>query len=99
MDRSLPGSSVHGILQASILEWATMPSSMDLPNLEKESRSSMSPALAGGFFSTSIMGFLGGSGVKNLLVKVKELQETRAWFQGQEDPLKEGMATHSSILA
>ena len=62
----------------------------------------MSPALAGGFFSTSIMGFLGGSGVKNLLVKnllLQELQETRAWFQGQEDPLKEGMATHSSILA
>ena len=57
----------------------------------------MSPALAGGFFSTSIMGFLGGSGVKNLLLQ--ELQETRAWFQGQEDPLKEGLATHSSILA
>ena len=73
---SPPSSSVHGILQASILEWATMPSSMDLPNLEKESRSSMSPALAGGFFSTSIMGFLGGSGVKNLLLQ--ELQETRA---------------------
>ena len=27
MDRSLPGSSVHGILQASILECVTMPSS------------------------------------------------------------------------
>ena len=28
MDRSLPGSSVHGILQARILEWVAMPSSM-----------------------------------------------------------------------
>ena len=26
MDNSLPGSSVHGILQARILEWAAMPS-------------------------------------------------------------------------
>ena len=27
MDGNLPGSSVHGILQARILEWAAMPSS------------------------------------------------------------------------
>ena len=27
MDLSLPGSSVHGLLQASILEWVAMPSS------------------------------------------------------------------------
>ena len=27
MDRSLPGSSVHGILQARKLEWVAMPSS------------------------------------------------------------------------
>ena len=26
------------------------------------------------------------------------MQETRVWFLGQEDPLEEGMATHSSIL-
>ena len=32
MDGSLPGSSVHGILQARMLEWAAMPSSSDLPN-------------------------------------------------------------------
>ena len=64
------------VLQARILEWAAMPSSMDLPKLEKEPRSSMSPALAGGFFSTSTMGFLGSSGVKNLLLQ--ELQETWA---------------------
>ena len=29
MDHSLPGSSVHGILQARILEWVAMPSSRD----------------------------------------------------------------------
>ena len=27
------------------------------------------------------------------------MQETLVWFLGQEDPLEEGMATHSSILA
>ena len=32
MDCSLPGSSVHGILQARILECAAIPFSRDLPN-------------------------------------------------------------------
>ena len=32
MDCSLPGSSVHGILQARILEWVTIPFSRDLPD-------------------------------------------------------------------
>ena len=40
-------------------------------------------------------GFPGGSAVKNLLA----MQETWVWSLGQEDPLEEGMATHSSLLA
>ena len=32
MDCSLPGSSVHGILQERILEWVAVPFSRDLPN-------------------------------------------------------------------
>ena len=32
MDFSLPGSSVHGILQARILEWLPFPSPGDLPD-------------------------------------------------------------------
>ena len=32
MDSSLPGSSVHGILQARILERVAIPSPGDLPN-------------------------------------------------------------------
>ena len=32
MGYSLPGSSVHGILQARILEWVAVPSSGDLPD-------------------------------------------------------------------
>ena len=36
--------------------------------------------------------------VKNLPA-MQETQETQIWSLGREDPLEEGMATHSSILA
>ena len=39
-----------------------------------------------------------GQRVKNLPA-MQETQETRVRFLGWEDPLKEGMATHSSTLA
>ena len=48
MDCSPPGSSVHGILQARILEWVANPFSGDLPNPGIEPGS---PALAGRFFT------------------------------------------------
>jgi len=53
MDYSLPGSSVHGILQARILEWVPFPSPGDLPDPGIEPAVVMPPALAGGFFTTS----------------------------------------------
>ena len=43
-------------------------------------------------------GFPGGSVVKNLPA-VQEPQEMRVQSLDREDPLEEGMATHSSILA
>ena len=49
IDCSLPGSSVHRISQARILEWFAFPSPGDLPNTGIEPSS---PALAGGFFTT-----------------------------------------------
>ena len=39
MDRSLPGSSIHGILQARMLEWVAFSSPADLPDPGIESRS------------------------------------------------------------
>ena len=36
MDCSPPGPSVHGILQARILQWVAIPFSRDLPDLEIE---------------------------------------------------------------
>ena len=51
-DSSPPGSSVHHILHARILEWIIMPTSSDLPDSGIETASLMSPALAGGFLTT-----------------------------------------------
>ena len=46
---SLPGSSVHGISQARILEWVAISSLGDLPDPGIKPLSSASPALAGRF--------------------------------------------------
>ena len=48
MDSSLPVSSVHGILQARILEWVAIPFSRDLLNPGIEPRS---PALEADFLN------------------------------------------------
>ena len=54
MDCSPPGSSVHGILQARVLEWtAIMPSSRGFSLPRDGTQSPVSLALAGGFFTTS----------------------------------------------
>ena len=49
MDCSLPGSSVHGVFQARILEWVVI--SFSDPRIKP-----MSPTLAGGFFTTELPG-------------------------------------------
>ena len=41
MDCSPPGSSVHGILQARILEWVAIPFPVDLPDPGIESTSAL----------------------------------------------------------
>ena len=52
MDCRPPGSSIHGILQAKVLEWVAMLSSKDLPD---PGTGLASPALAGGFFTTVLL--------------------------------------------
>ena len=53
MDCSLPGPSVHGILQARILEWLAMSLGLrDLPHPGIKPASHLSPALASRFFTT-----------------------------------------------
>ena len=53
VDHSPPGSSVHGPLQVRILKWVAMPSSSRSSQPRDGTHISMSPALAGGFFTTS----------------------------------------------
>ena len=52
LDCSTPGSSVHGIFQARILEWVTISYSKGLPDSGSETASLVSPAFAGGFLTT-----------------------------------------------
>ena len=52
VQRSPRGSSVHGVLQARILKWVAIPTPGDLPDPGIEPKSLVSPALAGGFFTT-----------------------------------------------
>ena len=53
MDCSPSGSSVHGISQARVLEWAAMPSSGVSSRPVMEPVSLTSPALEDGFFTSS----------------------------------------------
>ena len=52
MDCRPPGSSVHRIFQARILEWVAISFSSDLPDPGIEPMSLVSPTLAGRFFTT-----------------------------------------------
>ena len=52
MDCSWPGCSVHGILQARILEWITMYPSRGSSQPRVWTHIFQSPALAGGFFTS-----------------------------------------------
>ena len=54
MDCSPPGSSVHEIFQARILEWVAMPFSRGIFLAQGSNLHLMSPALAGSFFTTRV---------------------------------------------
>ena len=56
MDYSPPASSVYGILWARILDWVAMTSSRWSSQLMDGILSLLSPALAGGFFTTNATG-------------------------------------------
>ena len=56
VDYSLPGSSVYGVFQARIWTRLTFPTPGNLPDPGIEPVSLVSPALAGGFFTTDLPG-------------------------------------------
>ena len=56
MDRSPPGSSVHGILQARILQWVAMPASRGSSPPRSWIHGSCISCTAGGFFTAEPLG-------------------------------------------
>ena len=51
LDYSPPASSVHGVLQARILEWVAMTSSSGSSQPREQTRVSSVSCIAGGFFT------------------------------------------------
>ena len=49
-------------------------------------------------FSEFILDFPDGTGAKKICLPMQEMWETQVRSLGQEDPLEEEMATHSSLL-
>ena len=96
MDFSLRGSSVHGILQAKILEWVAMPSSRGSSRPRDWTQFSFISCIAGGFFTTEP--WESWSTVHAVAKNLPAKQETWFWSLGWEDPLEKEMAAHSSIF-
>ena len=95
MDCSLPGSSVHGMFQARVLEWVAIAFSGNtgdpgsIPGLGRSPEEWVSYPLQYSWAA------LEAQLVKNL----PAMPETWVRSLGWEDPLEKGKATHSSILA
>ena len=56
MDYNLPGPSIHGILQARMLEWVAMPSSKGSSGPRDQTQVSCSSCIAGRFFIAEPLG-------------------------------------------
>ena len=56
MDCSLPSSSLHGILQARVLEWVAISSFRRSSQPRDQTRVSFISSIAGGFFATELLG-------------------------------------------
>ena len=93
MDCSMPGSSVHGILQARILEWVAMAFSRG--SSQPRGRTCIS------YISWIVRRVLyhWDSLVAQIVKHLPPVLETRVQSLGRENPLEKEMATHSSILA
>ena len=85
IDGSPPGSPIPRILQARTLECVAISFSI------LKDCSMLNDDLAVGYIRASL--------VAQTVESLPAMQETRVQPMGQEDPLKEGMATHSSILS
>ena len=85
MDYSPPGSSIHGIFQARVLEWGAIAFSHRLGFIK--------------YLVIFFLHSLTTETCVTMLLKAYSRQETRVWPMGQEDSMETGIATHFSILA
>ena len=104
MDCSLPGSSVHGIFQARVLEWGAIAFSRDGCILHKDAQIPAGSCLCAQVAISSKLGkYRNKSGltlfIAQLVKNPPAMQETWVQSLGWEDPLEKEMATHSSTLA
>ena len=108
MDHGPPGSSVHGILQARILEWVATPSSWGSPWPSDQPASLVSLALQADSLSLShrgriviyllrsfFSGFPGGRDSKESACSAGD----PGLISASGRSLEQGMAIHSSVLA
>ena len=92
MDCSLPGSSVHGILQARILDWVAI--SFSRESFHPRDRNPGLPHCRQILLPPEPLG-------KSIFINIIALSVCETWVLslGWEDPLKKGKAIYSSILA
>ena len=94
MDCSLPGSSVHGIFQARVLEWGAIAFSVCLPTRFYLIRPPSTILVIS--FANLLLRTLAQA--VNSSTAMQETEETQIKSLGWEDPREEEMATHTSIL-
>ena len=109
MDYSAPSSSVHGILQARILEWVAISQSRDQTCISYISCIGRQILHHCSTWEAPIeieelglvirVCYCGVSLVAQLVKNPPAMWETWVRSLGWEDPLKKGKGTHSSILA
>ena len=80
MDCSQPDSSVHGILQAKILEWVALPSSRGSSWPGDQTHISYGSCIAGGFFTTEPLGEAQRQDYWSIMWKQYNFQVTNSIF-------------------
>ena len=109
MDYSPPGSSVHWISQARILEWLAIPFFRESSPPRNRTCTPYVGRLSLNHWTVREVPLLylfkvriitvWASLVAHMVKSLPAMWETQVPSLGQEDPLEKGMATHSSILA
>ena len=108
MDCSLPGSSVHGIFQARVLEWIAVPFSKEssrprdrtwVSHIVDRCCTVCDLSQRSRNCAYICICVCRASLAAQRIKRLPAVQETQVWSLGWQDSLEKEMATHSSILA